>query len=188
MKRLRAAVAATTLTAVVVGTPSRAEAIYYVTTTAVGVATTAGVAILVYFVVFKKDGAPPANGPDVNSPPPPAFSPSSPPPPPPPPASGAWLYLRDTGPQLALDLTSGSGPAVHTIEEALELQAAHRPAFERALRAHRAELLSLADPAQLTPERSVAFLQRVVELAQSNRDLAADVAAWTARMDLRTRS
>jgi hypothetical protein len=97
------------------------------------------------------------------------------------------LYLRDVGPQLALDLASGSGPAVRTIEDALELKAAHRPAFERVLRTHRAELLSLTDPAQLTPERSVAFLNRVVELAESNPDVAADIASWTARMDVRAR-
>ena len=186
MKRLRATVAATTLAAVAVGAPMRAEAYSYVTTTVLGVTTVGGVGVLIYFLVIKKD-EPKASGSDTSSPPPPAIGPSSPPPPPPPPASGAMLYLRDVGPQLALDLTSGHGPAVGTIEDALELQAAHRPAFERALRAHRAELLSLADPAQLTPERSVAFLDRVVELASSNTDLAADVAAWTARMDVRTR-
>jgi hypothetical protein len=145
------------------------------TTTAIVIPliTTAGVIALIYFLVIKKDDKPTTS----------TSSPPGNPPPPPPAAPGAMLYLRDLGPEVAQNLATGQGQVVTDFADALSIPVAHRPAFSRALRAHRERLLDLSNPDRLTEERSVAFLGELVAALRDDRTLAIDLARWTARMD-----
>jgi hypothetical protein len=55
------------------------------------------------------------------------------------------------------------------------------PAFGRLLRAHRAELLKLADVRQLSPDRALAFLERMGTLVMNDRVLISDYDAAVAK-------
>ena len=187
LNRIRSTVAAVTAAGLLLGTVRDARAntgtaasggsATSSTTTwiVVPLITTAGVIALIYFLVIKKDDKPAAST---------SSSPPANPPPPPPAAPGAMLYLRDLGPEVAQNLATGQGQVVTDFADALSIPVSHRPAFSRALRAHRERLLDLSNPDRLTEERSVAFLSELVSAMRDDQALSADLAAWTARMDL----
>jgi hypothetical protein len=186
VKQLRSAIAGVMAAAIVMGTTTDARANAGTATSGgsattstttwivVPLITTAGIIALIYFLVIKKDDKPATTT---------ASGPTNPPPPPPA-APGAMLYLRDLGPEVAQSLATGHGQVVTDLADALSIPAPHRPAFSRALRAHRERLLDLASPERLTEERSVAFLGEIVAAMHDDDALSADLAAWTARMDL----
>lgn len=176
MKRMRGSVAAAVLAAGTALAPGRADAYCYITTAGVSLTSVVGVAVLLYYLVIKKDEQKPAAAP---------------------PGATASLtlpvdelaeaYLREEGLQMTTDLVTGRGPEIAIIEDALELKPQHRAAFERDLRLHREELLSLTDPTSARPARGAEFLTRVVELARQDEGARADIAAWASGMEERTR-
>lgn len=83
-------------------------------------------------------------------------------------------WLAANAHQLAIDLALGAGPALDDLAGAAGIASDHRLAFGRLLRAHRAELLDLCNPAELSPARALAFLKRVGELSREDPVLAED--------------
>ncbi|MFL5318285.1 MAG: DUF3015 family protein [Myxococcaceae bacterium] len=93
----------------------------------------------------------------------------------------AMRYLRSNGDQLKQDLAIGEGPALDDLAAAAEVRTEHSARFNSLLRAHRRELLELADPEKLTAERALTFLSRIGELAAADEVLREDVNSWLAR-------
>lgn len=97
----------------------------------------------------------------------------------------AEAYLRQNANQLAQDLAVGDGRTLLDLASAAEIRAEDYATFASQLRAHRAELLSLADASQLTRERAVAFMARVGELVKSHETLAANYQSYLVRHGLK---
>ena len=95
---------------------------------------------------------------------------------PPPEAVGeaAQAYLRGRTHQLREDLSLGAGPSIEDLAALAHIRRENLRLFGWVLRAHRVELLALADNATLTPERAMAWLARVGELATTQPPLQED--------------
>jgi hypothetical protein len=96
-------------------------------------------------------------------------------------AQTAQLFLRANAHQLEQDLALGGGQSIEDLAAMAEIQPEHLTRFGRLLREHRAELLSLARPSALTPERAAEFMQQIGGLARADAALAADGEAFLAR-------
>ncbi|WP_342376929.1 hypothetical protein NVS55_36815 [Myxococcus stipitatus] len=92
----------------------------------------------------------------------------------------AQVYLRSRTHQLREDLALGAGPTVEDLAAAANIRRENLGTFGKLLRTHRAELLALADTRALTPERAVAWLERVGELARTDPRLEEDRLAFLA--------
>jgi len=92
----------------------------------------------------------------------------------------AQVYLRARTHQLREDLALGAGPTVEDLAAAARIRREHLGAFGRVLRANRKELLALAESSTLTPERALAWLERVGELARADPRLDEDRRAFLA--------
>jgi hypothetical protein len=88
------------------------------------------------------------------------------------------MFLRSRSHQLREDLALGAGPAVEDLASLARIPREHLGIFGRLLRAHRKELLELADARTLTPERAVKWLQRVGEIARTHPVLEEDGRAF----------
>jgi hypothetical protein len=95
-------------------------------------------------------------------------------------ARAAQTYLRSRSHQLREDLALGAGPTVEDLAALARIRREHLGIFGRLLRAHRHELLAMADARTLTPERAAAWLRRVGELARTDPRLEADGRAFLA--------
>jgi len=95
-------------------------------------------------------------------------------------ARAAQTYLRSRTHQLREDLALGAGPTVEDLAALARIRREHLGIFGRLLRAHRRELLVMADARTLTPERAAAWLRRVGELARTDPRLEADGRAFLA--------
>ena len=84
------------------------------------------------------------------------------------------IYLRRNSDQLVADLTLGAGRTVDDLAATAAISTPHAPSFGRLLRANRAEFLKLADVRRLTPERALAFLERMGALVKGDRVLVSD--------------
>ena len=95
---------------------------------------------------------------------------------PPPEAVGAaaQAYLRGRTHQLRQDLALGAGPSIEDLATMARIRRDNLRLFGRLLREHRAELLSLAQTSTLTPERALAWLDRVGQLASTEPRLQED--------------
>jgi hypothetical protein len=93
----------------------------------------------------------------------------------------AEAFLRSHSLQLSQDLTNGAGPALADIAAAAEIRATDTKAFGQLLRAHRAELLGLANPDQLNHARAAAFMKRIGDLVKGDKALAANFDAYVKR-------
>ncbi|WP_303626811.1 hypothetical protein [Myxococcus sp. AM011] len=102
--------------------------------------------------------------------------------PPPPEEVGraAQVYLRSRTHQLREDLALGAGPTVEDLASAASIRRENLGTFGRLLRANRQELLAMADTRTLTPERALAWLARVGELARADPRLDEDRRAFLA--------
>ena len=83
--------------------------------------------------------------------------------------TAAMLYLRQNALQVRQDLTFGRGPIVDELAAELKVRRSDKPALGKALRDQRRVLLSLADPARLTPERAWQFFDTVRTVATGAR-------------------
>jgi hypothetical protein len=90
-------------------------------------------------------------------------------------ATTAMTYLKANAHQLRQDLALGAGPTLDDLAQASGISTQNRAGFARALQRHRRELLSLAKEEGLSPERALAFLSRVGELAYAEPALRPDV-------------
>jgi hypothetical protein len=90
----------------------------------------------------------------------------------------AQTYLRARTHQLREDLALGAGPTVEDLAQAARIRRENLDVFGRLLRAHRQELLTLADARSLTPERAREWLERVGELARTEPRLEEDRQAF----------
>lgn len=90
----------------------------------------------------------------------------------------AQVYLRARTHQLREDLALGAGPTVEDLAQAARIRRENLEVFGRLLRAHRQELLSMADARMLTPERARAWLERVGALARTEPRLEEDRRAF----------
>ncbi|MCP3099699.1 hypothetical protein LZ198_12555 [Myxococcus sp. K15C18031901] len=90
----------------------------------------------------------------------------------------AQVYLRARTHQLREDLALGAGPTVEDLAEAAHIRRENLGTFGRLLRTHRRELLEMADARTLTPDRALAWLERVGELARSDARLDEDRRAF----------
>ncbi len=97
------------------------------------------------------------------------------------PAKAAAAYLRAQELQLKQDLAAGAGPTIDDLAAMAHIRRDHLPRFGQLLRANRAELLSLAEPAKLTPDRALAFLRRVGDLTRADEILAVNAESFLAR-------
>jgi hypothetical protein len=95
-------------------------------------------------------------------------------------APAAQTYLRARAHQLREDLALGAGPTVEELAAMARIRREHLGAFGQLLRAHRQELLALADVRTLTPERALSWLRRVGELARTDSRLEDDRSAFLA--------
>jgi len=95
----------------------------------------------------------------------------------------AQVYLRARTHQLREDLALGAGPTVEDLAEAAHIRRENVGTFGRLLRTHRRELLAMADSRTLTPERALAWLERVGELARSDARLDEDRRAFLSAWD-----
>jgi hypothetical protein len=95
-------------------------------------------------------------------------------------AAAAQAFLRVHSLQLEEDLALGNGPVLADLAQAAEIRREHFGDFARLMHAHRHELLELATPETLTPERATAFLERVGTIAREHPALAADFDAFAA--------
>jgi hypothetical protein len=93
-------------------------------------------------------------------------------------ARAAQTYLRSRSHQLREDLALGAGPSIEDLATVARIRREHVGLFGRLLRAHRHELLALADARTLTPERAVEWLRRVGELARADPRLEEDRRAF----------
>ncbi|WP_238539981.1 hypothetical protein [Corallococcus macrosporus] len=92
----------------------------------------------------------------------------------------AQVYLRARTHQLREDLALGAGPTVEDLAAAARIRREHLGLFGRVLRANRKELLALAEERTLTPDRALAWLERVGELARAEPLLEEDRRAFLA--------
>lgn len=76
----------------------------------------------------------------------------------------AHEYLRLRLPELHQDVARGAGRTVVELAAVVHLRPEHVPHFGALLRAHRRELLALADGRTLTAPRALRLMQRVGEL------------------------
>ncbi|WP_240359814.1 hypothetical protein [Pyxidicoccus trucidator] len=90
----------------------------------------------------------------------------------------AQVYLRSRTHQLREDLALGAGPTVEDLAAAANIRRENLGTFGRVLRSHRKELLAMADERPLTPERALAWLERVGELARADPRLEEDRRAF----------
>lgn len=98
-------------------------------------------------------------------------------------APAAQTYLRSREHQLREDLALGAGPTVEELAAMARIRREHLGAFGRLLRAHRQELLALAEVRILTPERALAWLRRVGEIARTDSHLEDDRRAFLAEYE-----
>ncbi|ATB34170.1 hypothetical protein [Melittangium boletus] len=105
---------------------------------------------------------------------------------PPPAAVGqaAQAYLRSRTHQLREDLALGAGPSIDDLAAMARIRRENLRLFGQVLREHRAELLSLAQPSRLTPERALEWLGRVGQLAGAEPRLQEDGSAFLAAQGL----
>ncbi len=129
------------------------------TTTAATTATTAGVAYLIY-TLATANNAPKAQIA----------------------AKAAEYYLRQNSLQLAQDLSFGKGAVLEEISSAVHVSKENEPAFLELMRKNRSELLALADPAKLNPDRAVLFVKRMKDLMDSHPGLSSDLRTWVAKV------
>ncbi|WP_257452557.1 hypothetical protein [Archangium lipolyticum] len=92
----------------------------------------------------------------------------------------AQVYLRARTHQLREDLALGAGPTIEDLAAMARIRRENLRVFGRLLREHRTELLTLADSSALTPERAIAWLERVGQLARTEPRLDADRRAFLA--------
>ncbi|WAM25936.1 hypothetical protein [Myxococcus sp. NMCA1] len=92
----------------------------------------------------------------------------------------AQVYLRARTHQLREDLALGAGPTVEDLAAAARIRREHLGLFGRVLRANRKELLEMAEASTLTPDRALAWLERVGELARAEPQLEEDRRAFLA--------
>ncbi|MFY1827511.1 hypothetical protein ACN47A_16440 [Myxococcus fulvus] len=92
----------------------------------------------------------------------------------------AQVYLQSRTHQLREDLALGAGPTVEDLAAAASIRRENLPTFGRLLRANRRELLAMAETRTLTPERALAWLARVGELARTDPRLDEDRRAFLA--------
>ncbi|NVJ13509.1 hypothetical protein HV826_04970 [Myxococcus sp. AM010] len=92
----------------------------------------------------------------------------------------AQVYLRARTHQLREDLALGAGPTVEDLAAAARIRREHLGLFGRVLRANRKELLEMAEASTLTPDRALAWLERVGELARAEPRLEEDRRAFLA--------
>ncbi|GHG80075.1 hypothetical protein GCM10012319_32660 [Comamonas sp. KCTC 72670] len=92
----------------------------------------------------------------------------------------AQVYLRARTHQLREDLALGAGPTVEDLAAAARIRREHLGVFGGVLRAHREELLALAESNALTPDRALAWMERVGELARADPRLDEDRRAFLA--------
>ncbi|WP_228557539.1 hypothetical protein [Myxococcus sp. AB056] len=92
----------------------------------------------------------------------------------------AQVYLRARTHQLREDLALGAGPTVEDLAAAARIRREHLGLFGRVLRANRKELLEMAEANTLTPDRALAWLERVGELARAEPRLEEDRRAFLA--------
>ncbi|WP_240360152.1 hypothetical protein [Pyxidicoccus caerfyrddinensis] len=90
----------------------------------------------------------------------------------------AQVYLRSRTHQLREDLALGAGPTVEDLAAAAHIRRENLGTFGRVLRAHRQELLAMADARSLTPARALAWMERVGELASADPRLDEDRRAF----------
>jgi hypothetical protein len=90
----------------------------------------------------------------------------------------AQVYLRSRTHQLREDLALGAGPTVEDLAAAAHIRRENLGTFGRVLRAHRQELLAMADARTLTPARALAWMERVGELASADPRLDEDRRAF----------
>ena len=95
-------------------------------------------------------------------------------------APAAQTYLRSRAHQLREDLALGAGPTIEELAGLAHIRRENVGAFGRLLRAHRQELLALANVRTLTPERAVAWVRRVGEIARTDSRLEEDRSAFLA--------
>ncbi|MBM7115992.1 hypothetical protein I3V78_20775 [Archangium primigenium] len=105
---------------------------------------------------------------------------------PPPVAMGevAQAYLRARNHQLREDLALGAGPSIEDLASLARIRRENLRLFGQVLRAHRGELLALAQPAHLTPARALEWLERVGRLAGEEPRLQRDASAFLAAQGL----
>jgi hypothetical protein len=89
-------------------------------------------------------------------------------------AEAAQAFLLTNRFQLQEDLALGAGRSIDDLAALARIRAEHLGRFAKLLRAHRAELLELADARALTPDRAVRALRRIGELAVEDPALAND--------------
>jgi predicted component of type VI protein secretion system len=112
----------------------------------------------------------------MREPPPPA----APPPQPQEIEGAAQTYLRSRAHQLREDLALGAGPTIEELASLARIRRENLGTFGRLLRAHRQELLALADARALTPQRAVEWLRLVGEIASSDPRIEEDRRAFMA--------
>ena len=95
--------------------------------------------------------------------------------------AAAQLFLRSNAHQLEQDLALGAGRSIEDLAALAEIRPEHLPRFSRLLCEHREELLGLARPSVLTPERAAEFMHRVGGLAATDSSLARDGHDFLAR-------
>ena len=79
----------------------------------------------------------------------------------------AARYLRENALDVRQGIAQGEGPVVDDLAAAFRVHDSRRLQFVRGLRAARIELFSLAEPASLTDERALHFLERVRAVAEA---------------------
>jgi hypothetical protein len=79
-------------------------------------------------------------------------------------AAAAMHWLRQHALQVRQDLCLGRGPTLSEIAAEMRVAQPSRRLFGSTLRKHRHELLDLASPAKLTPERAVRFFVTIRSL------------------------
>jgi hypothetical protein len=92
----------------------------------------------------------------------------------------AQTYLRSRTRQLREDLALGAGPSIEELASLARIRRENLGTFGRLLRAHRQELLALADARLLTPQRAVEWMRRVGEIASTDPRLEEDRRAFIA--------
>jgi hypothetical protein len=112
----------------------------------------------------------------MREPPPPA----APPPQPQEVEGAAQTYLRSRAHQLREDLALGAGPTIEELASLARIRRENLGTFGRLLRAHRQELLALANVRALTPQRAVEWLRRVGEIASTDPRIEEDRRAFMA--------
>lgn len=96
-------------------------------------------------------------------------------------AKAAQAFLRANRHQLEQDLALGAGRSIEDLASVAEIPREHLPRLGRVLRTHRSELLEMAEPELLTPERAAAWMRHVGELSRADPELARDGARFEAR-------